>query len=76
MSKIAAWFLITVALAAGTAWGWQAGKAGREPAGPVPGTAKLVAVTPSGVRVWRIDGPGLVVPYVFAESATGQLSSR
>jgi len=74
MSKIAAWFLITVALAAGTAWGWQAGKAGRGE--PAPGTAKLVAVTSSGVRVWRVDGPGLVVPYVFAESPNGHLSSR
>lgn len=40
------------------------------------GTCKLVAVTPDGTKVYRIEGPEMVVPAVLAVSPGGQVAFR
>jgi hypothetical protein len=39
-------------------------------------TRRLLAETPEGVRVYRIDGPGVVVPLVLCVSPGGHTSVR
>lgn len=48
------------------------------PAIPVvpSGTAKLVAVTPDGTKVYRVEGPEMIVPAVLAVSPNGQVAFR
>ena len=40
------------------------------------GVCKLVAVTPDGTKVYRIEGPEMIVPAVLAVSPDGQVAFR
>lgn len=42
-----------------------------------PGSiVKLVATTPDGTRVYRIEGPDMIIPAVLAVSPNGQVAFR
>lgn len=39
-------------------------------------TVTLVGTTPSGCKIWQVEGPRMVVPLVFVESSSGHVATR
>lgn len=42
----------------------------------VANTVTLVGTTPSGCKIWQVEGPRMIVPLVFVESCNGHVATR